>query len=170
MELYYTAFKTSAGWIAVIASPEGLLENTFPRVSREDALNSLHIAKYEGLFSPSPHKFSDLSRRFTDYFDGKKTDFDDQLDLSSATAFQRNVWEAARTIPYGETRSYQWLAERIGKPHAARPAGQALGKNPLPVIIPCHRVIGANGDLTGFSGGLDVKIKLLELEGVVTKR
>ncbi|HAS04753.1 MAG TPA: hypothetical protein DCR71_03190 [Dehalococcoidia bacterium] len=167
MELYYTVFQTAAGWIAVIASPGGLLENSFPRISKEDALNSLHIAKYDGLFSPSPGKFSDLSRRFKDYFDGKRADFDDRLDLSSCTAFQKDVWEAARTISYGETRSYQWLADKIGKPFAARAVGQALGKNPLPLIVPCHRVIGSTGKITGFSGGLDLKRKLLEIEGTI---
>ncbi len=167
MELYYTVFKTAAGWIAVLASAEGLLENSFPVISKENALNSLHIARYNGLFSPSPNRFSDLSQRFNDYFDGKKTAFADRLDISSATPFQRNVWETARMIPYGETRSYRWLAEKIGKPYAARAVGQALGKNPLPIIIPCHRVIGSTGSITGFSGGLDVKRQLLGIEGIV---
>ncbi len=167
MELYYSVFNTAAGWIAVLASSEGLLEISFPLISKENALNSLHIAGYNGLFSPSPKKFLDLSQRFNDYFEGKETTFTDKLDISFATPFQRDVWEASRTIPYGETKSYQWLAEKIDKPHAARAVGQALGKNPLPIIIPCHRVIGSTGKITGFRGGLDVKKQLLQIEGVV---
>ncbi|NLL90358.1 MAG: MGMT family protein, partial [Dehalococcoidales bacterium] len=104
------------------------------------------------------------------YFKGAKVTFPERLDMSAATTFQREVWQATRTIPYGESRSYKWLAEKIGRPKATRAVGGALGKNPLPIIVPCHRVIGSNGDLTGFTGGLDIKIKLLELEGAIKKR
>ena len=98
------------------------------------------------------------------YLNGKKVDFPVKLDLSTATPFQKSVWEAARSIPYSETRSYRWVAEKIGKPGAARAVGQALGKNPLPIIVPCHRVIASDGSLGGYSGGLDMKRNLLKLE------
>jgi len=90
--------------------------------------------------------------------------FPDRLDLSGATPFQRMVWEATRLIPYGETRSYAWVAGQVNKPGAARAVGQALGRNPLPIIIPCHRVIRGDGSLGGFSNGLEVKERLLHLE------
>ncbi len=90
--------------------------------------------------------------------------FPDELDLSTATPFQRQVWEKTRLIPYGETRSYSWVAEQIGKPGAARAVGQALGRNPLPIIIPCHRVVASDGKLCGFAGGLGMKRRLLSLE------
>jgi len=101
------------------------------------------------------------------YFAGHRVDFTDKLDLSAATAFQREVWEAARLVPCGETRSYKWVAGQIKKPKAVRAVGQALGRNPLPVIIPCHRVLAGNGGLGGFTGGLEMKRFLLRLEGCV---
>ena len=119
----------------------------------------------------SPELFSDLEQRFQYYYSGTKTTFTDKLDFSNATAFQKQVWEATRLIPYGETRSYGWVAKQIGKPQAARAVGQALGKNPFLIIVPCHRVIASDGSLGGFGGGLEMKKKLLELEKIaVCKR
>ena len=80
------------------------------------------------------------------------------------TEFERKVWETLKEIPYGETRTYKWLAEKIGKPHAFRAVGNALGKNPIPIIFPCHRVIETDGSLGGYSGGTDIKRRLLEIE------
>lgn len=97
------------------------------------------------------------------YFAGKLTDFD--LSLAPAgTPFQRNVWRALQTIPYGETTTYGAIAKQIGNPTAIRAVGAANGANPIPIIIPCHRVIGSNGKLTGFGGGLPTKERLLKLE------
>jgi methylated-DNA-[protein]-cysteine S-methyltransferase len=163
MELYYYAFNTAAGWLAAVASSKGLVKITLPQGTKQQSLDLLDIAKDDA--SLSPDRFADLAQRFRDYFEGKKISFPDRLDISSATPFQRDVWQAARLIPYGETKSYGWVAENINKHGAARAVGQALGKNPLPIIIPCHRVIGSNGNLTGFSGGLEVKNRLLRLEG-----
>jgi methylated-DNA-[protein]-cysteine S-methyltransferase len=97
------------------------------------------------------------------YFAGERIDFDVELDMRG-TAFQQRVWKALLTIPYGETRSYGEIAEQIGAPGAARAVGLANGHNPIAIIVPCHRVIGANGQLTGYGGGLDRKLTLLELE------
>jgi len=98
------------------------------------------------------------------YFAGELREFDLPL-TPEGTPFQRKVWEALRDIPWGETRSYSELAAAIGRPTASRAVGAANGKNPLPIVIPCHRVIGSTGKLTGFGGGLDVKAGLLRLEG-----
>jgi methylated-DNA-[protein]-cysteine S-methyltransferase len=106
-----------------------------------------------------------LRRDFRAYFRGEPVIFDYPLDLDAYTAFQQAVWAAMREIPYGQTRSYRWIAERIGKPGAARAVGNACGRNPLPIIQPCHRVVGSKGRLGGFSGGLDLKKALLRLEG-----
>jgi len=104
-----------------------------------------------------------LTRSTNAYFAGELVDFDVELDLRG-TEFQQRVWEALLTIPYGETRSYGEIAEQIGAPGAARAVGLANGHNPVAIIVPCHRVIGANGSLTGYGGGLDRKQTLLELE------
>jgi len=112
----------------------------------------------------SPSLFDDLIKRLRIYFGGGIVGFPDKLDLEEASPFQRRVWAVTRLIPYGNTRSYKWVAEQIGKPGASRGAGQALSKNPLPIIIPCHRVVKADGRLGGFGGGLEMKRRLLNLE------
>jgi methylated-DNA-[protein]-cysteine S-methyltransferase len=105
----------------------------------------------------------DAVRQLREYFSGKRTDFDLPLE-PQGTPFQRGVWKRLEEIPYGETISYGELAKRVGNPKASRAVGAANGQNPIPIVIPCHRVIGANGKLTGFGGGLPTKEKLLELE------
>ena len=104
--------------------------------------------------------------QLTEYFAGTRTTFDLPLEFSG-TDFQLQVWQMLRAIPYGTTTSYGELARRLGDPTASRAVGAANGQNPIPVIVPCHRVIGANGDLTGFGGGLDRKRWLLEHEGAL---
>lgn len=163
-DLFYTTFNTSAGWIGIIGSPVGLVRVTLPQSSEQVA--GRWLGDLEGA-ALAPRRFEDVIERFRDYFDGRGVDFTDALDLSGATTFQRKVWRAARLIPYGETRSYAWVAAETGSPKAARAVGQALGKNPLPVIIPCHRVVAADGGIGGFSGGIKTKRFLLSLEGVV---
>jgi methylated-DNA-[protein]-cysteine S-methyltransferase len=108
----------------------------------------------------------DTRRQFDDYFAGRRRTFDLPL-APRGTRFQQQVWLALRAIPYGETISYAQLATRIGKPSAMRAVGAANGRNPLPIVVPCHRVIGADGSLTGFGGGLPTKRFLLELEGAI---
>ena len=103
------------------------------------------------------------ARQLREYFEGRRKSFELALE-PDGTAFQRAVWERLREIPYGKTISYGELARRVGKPKAARAVGAANGANPLPIVVPCHRVIGSNGGLTGFGGGVSVKAALLELE------
>ena len=105
----------------------------------------------------------EAERQLNEYFAGRRTQFDLKLDLSG-TAFQRTVWNALMTIPFGETRSYAAIARQIGNPAAARAVGAANGRNPVSIVTPCHRVVGSSGALTGFAGGLDVKARLLALE------
>lgn len=107
--------------------------------------------------------FADAVEQLNAYFAGELTDFDLELDLQG-TVFQQRVWKALLTIPYGETRSYGEIAEQVGAPGSARAVGLANGHNPIAIIVPCHRVIGANGKLTGYGGGIDRKLTLLELE------
>ena len=105
-----------------------------------------------------------VARQFTNYFAGKKVSFRVPIDLSAGTIFQRKVWRALQAIPYGQTRSYAWVAKRIGQANAVRAVGAACGANPVPVIIPCHRVVRSDGSMGGFSAGLEWKKRLLALE------
>ena len=161
-ELFYTVFHTNAGWVGLLGSTTGLLRTTLPQSSEQEACRLLGNNLNRAVLSP--RRFEGVIRRFMAYFSGQRVDFPDRLDLSGATSFQRQVWQATRCIPYGETRSYAWVAGQMGKPKAARAVGQALGRNPLPVIIPCHRVLASDGGIGGFSGGLEMKKYLLALE------
>lgn len=114
-------------------------------------------------WSPDPRAFEAAVDQLGAYFAGELTDFDLELELRG-TEFQRRVWRALLAIPYGETRSYGEIAEQIGAPGSARAVGWANGHNPIAIVVPCHRVIGASGSLTGYGGGLDRKRTLLALE------
>jgi methylated-DNA-[protein]-cysteine S-methyltransferase len=111
---------------------------------------------------------SDISllakRELTEYFTGARTFFTCRIMFTAGTAFEKKVWKMLREVPYGETRTYKWLAERIGKPQAFRAVGRALGKNPIPIVVPCHRIIESDGTLGGYSSGIDIKRRLLEME------
>jgi methylated-DNA-[protein]-cysteine S-methyltransferase len=156
----YATFDTALGSIAVLGSAKGLRRVTLPQRSAGEA--NLLLGINEAVNSPS--QFADLINRFRAYFSGHQVTFPDRLDLSGTTDFQQRVWAATRLIPYGVTRSYLWVARQIDQPNAARAVGQALAKNPLPVIIPCHRVLASHGQLGGFSGGVAMKQQLLLLE------
>jgi methylated-DNA-[protein]-cysteine S-methyltransferase len=147
-----------------IDSPIGLLT----LAGHGSALTNLRMVEqtYEPSradWSADPGAFNDAVDQLGAYFAGELTDFDIELDLRG-TAFQRRVWKALLTIPYGETKSYGEIAEQIGASGAARAVGLANGHNPIAIVVPCHRVIGASGSLTGYGGGLDRKRTLLELE------
>jgi len=119
----------------------------------------------EGEWQRDSGCFIDVELQLQQYFDGQRRDFDLKF-APTGTIFQMEVLDALRTIPFGETRSYLEIARQVGRPKAVRAVGAANGRNPLPIVIPCHRVIGADGSLTGFGGGLDAKLFLLELEGI----
>ncbi|MFC1987378.1 methylated-DNA--[protein]-cysteine S-methyltransferase [Chloroflexota bacterium] len=165
-ELKYIIFETDRGWVGILASAKGLLVTTLPRRSTREARQLLGNSSSQTIWSP--YLFDDLMERLRVYFSGHRATFFDKIDLSGATPFQRKTWETTRLIPYGETRTYLWIAEQIKRPGAVRAVGQALAKNPLPVIVPCHRVISSSGHLGGFSGGVEMKQQLLRLENSVS--
>jgi len=113
-----------------------------------------------------PPMLAKTLRELADYFDGRRREFSVPL-APAGTAFQRDVWDSLLAIPFGATTSYGEIARRIGRPSAVRAVGAANGANPIPIIIPCHRVVGSDGSLTGYGGGLDTKRLLLELEGII---
>jgi methylated-DNA-[protein]-cysteine S-methyltransferase len=114
-------------------------------------------------WEPDASPFADVTSQLSEYFAGQRTTFDVPLDMRG-TPFEQSVWRALQDIQYGETAAYGEVAQRIGQPSAARAVGLANGRNPISVIVPCHRVIGANGTLTGYGGGIERKQLLLELE------
>jgi methylated-DNA-[protein]-cysteine S-methyltransferase len=161
----FRIIDTALGWLGIVLSPTGLRAVTLPRRDREAALAEvLALGAHE---EARDGEMGDLPERLRCYARGESVAFPDALDLSAATPFQRAVWLATREIPYGQTRSYGWLAVRAGRPRAARAVGQAMAANPWPIIVPCHRVVASNGRLGGYGGGLDVKERLLRMEGAI---
>jgi len=157
MTYAYKKMKSPVGELTLVASPKGvaaiLWENDSPLRVRLGPL----------LLNPAHPVLKKVEQQLADYFEGKRKTFSLTLD-PAGTTFQKKVWKALLTIPFGETRTYSQIAKQIGHPRASRAVGAANGKNPLSIIAPCHRVIGANGKLTGFAGGLHVKASLLRLE------
>lgn len=150
-----------------MGSPVGILGIALPANSPELALERLwdktRIAS-DSIHEVRETSFGTLPARLSAFMRGEKVDFPDAIDRRDWTDFRSRIWEATRSIPHGETRSYAWVAAMAGQPRAYRATGQALHHNPVPIIVPCHRVIGSAGSLIGFGGGLDLKSSLLALE------
>jgi methylated-DNA-[protein]-cysteine S-methyltransferase len=153
--LAYTSMESPIGPLLLAGDERGLHLVYF--------LNGRHPMSPPRTWIEDKKLFKEVIRQLKTYFEGRLTDFDLPLILDG-TDFQLLVWSNLLKIPYGKTVSYGEIAKRIGSPDAARAVGLANGSNPIPIIIPCHRVIGSNGDLTGFGGGLPIKKKLLALE------
>ncbi|GAA0487337.1 MULTISPECIES: methylated-DNA--[protein]-cysteine S-methyltransferase [Tatumella] len=154
---FYKLLPTQVGELTLIAGEQGLAA-----VAWENEPPARIRARPELLSEEHPVLLQ-AAEQLTEYFAGDRKCFDLPLQ-PEGTLFQRQVWQALAEIPYGETRSYRDIAARIGRPKAVRAVGGANGRNPLSIIIPCHRVIGADGSLTGFAGGTTVKQQLLQLE------
>ncbi|MBM2831997.1 MAG: ogt [Dehalococcoidia bacterium] len=161
--LRYAVARLAPGWVGLLSSSKGLRRLVLPQSSAGQVRSCLR-SYLDGAIADVPY-FEALLSRLAAYFEGRAVSFVDRLDLDKASVFQVQVWEAVRGIPYGETRGYAWVAERIGHPGATRATGQALAANPAPIIVPCHRVIRSGGGLGGFSGGQSMKESLLKLEG-----
>lgn len=146
--MYKLSLNTPVGILTLFSDGEALREIRFGKTDGEDRSCPL---------------LTETESQLNAYFNGKRRDFTVPL-APEGTPFQRSVWDALKNIPYGETRSYSEIAAALGKPAACRAVGSANHVNPIPVIIPCHRVIGKNGGLTGYAGGLSIKEKLLALE------
>ena len=155
-------FETPLGWIGISATHKGLSRLTLPVTSFREA-GELIGSKATCGQSP-PDILAGTVGRIRKYLDGYQIEFTDAIDLAAVTEFRRTVLEITRSIPYGETRSYSWVAGQTGRPQAFRAAGQALGANPLPIIIPCHRVLAKDGSPGGYAGGTGLKRYLLRLE------
>lgn len=150
--MFYQTIHTPCGLLQVSASLHGISAITFVKDAVPDNPSALTQQACEQL---------------TAYFTGALTRFDLPLD-AAGTAFQQAVWQQLTTIKYGHTASYLYIANAIGNPKAVRAVGMANGRNPLSIVVPCHRIIGSNGKLTGYAGGLERKAQLLKLEGAIT--
>ena len=153
----YKVMRSPVGNLKLVASDKGLVailwENEKPNRVKldEPVLNQDHPV------------LLDTERQLHEYFEGKRRSFSLKLDLIG-TRFQNRVWQALLGIPFGETRNYGQLARELGNPRASRAVGAATGRNPISIVVPCHRLVGASGKLTGFAGGLETKAHLLKLE------
>ena len=158
MSLSYKLVPSPIGRLKLVASEEGLVavlwEEDRPKRVRLDDL----------VENPAHPLLLRAEKELNEYFSGRRKSFTVPLDMRG-TYFQKQVWEALLGIPFGETRTYGQLANQLGNPKATRAVGAANGRNPIAIIVPCHRVIGFSGKLTGFAGGLDAKDHLLKLEG-----
>lgn len=173
-------FKTAWGWVGIAASANGtragVTRIVLPQSSRRAAKRALGSVNGAGLAGPGSRlsgrsRLVPLLRRartqLREFLSGRRRAVDCPMDLSAGTPFQRRVWRASLLIPYGRARSYKWVAARVGGPKHARAVGLALGANPVPILVPCHRVVAQDGALGGFSGGLGMKRRLLALEGTL---
>jgi methylated-DNA-[protein]-cysteine S-methyltransferase len=169
MGVSLSVFPSGWGWIGMAMSERGLAGLTLPLATEEAAWSRLRAGWPDGAPSTSD-RATELRLRLLDYLAGTPVDFSDvPLDLPVRPPFWRRVWEACARIPYGETRSYAELARELGAPGAFRAVGGAMAANPIPLVIPCHRVLGSNGSLVGFGGGLDQKRRMLQMEAGTTR-
>jgi methylated-DNA-[protein]-cysteine S-methyltransferase len=162
-----TPFETPMGWVAVLADDRALIRTILPQPSRHTAL--LQIQSH---LNQVPIGENLVTRRAREclqrYFSGERESFDTLPIVESyGTDFQRRLWQLTRSIPYGGVRTYADLAQEAANLRAARAVGQCMARNPLPIVIPCHRVVGSDGSLRGFGGGLKMKYALLKMEGAL---
>ncbi len=166
----YAIFEVKPGWMGLVANERGVQRIYLPGLPKEELRKRIQREFPECQEGGS--LLGSAKTELVEYFEGKRDRFEMPLDLSPATPFQKKVYQIMSTIPFGEVRTYRWLAQKVGNPRAFRAVGSANAKNRWPVVIPCHRIVGTNGHLTGFSapGGLDLKASLLELEGIPTEQ
>ncbi|MBI3609857.1 MAG: methylated-DNA--[protein]-cysteine S-methyltransferase [Nitrospirae bacterium] len=158
--IYYTLFSSPIGRIGIAATPQGLCRLSL-NVTGEPAFRRKLETEYRRPAIRRDAHFKNIAAGLRAYFSGRPVRFNTRFDLLEGTSFQQKVWRSLRRIPYGQTLSYRAVAQNMGLPKSSRAVGGACGKNPVAVLIPCHRVIGADGKLGGFTGGLRIKRFLL---------
>ncbi len=165
LDLGFDVIDSPIGPLLVAATPHGLARIYF------DAEPELHLERLAQVYGPRVLRAAPAvdaaHRQLDEYFDGSRSAFELELDLRGAAPFAGQVLAELARVPYGQTTTYGALATKVGAPRAARAVGTVMNRNPIPIVLPCHRVVGANGSLTGYAGGLDVKERLLRLEGAL---
>ena len=166
MGYIYSVFETSWGWCGAVAGEKGLIRIVLPLPEKEEIIARIYLLSGGRLIKRG--KIEEAEERIKKYFLGENPDLNVPLDFSCSTFFRKQVWEYVRSIPYGKVETYSKIGERIGNPKACRAVGGALSSNPFPILVPCHRVVGTDRGLGGFSApeGIKLKIRMLKLEGI----
>lgn len=162
-------FHSPWGWMGISETDKGIDGIALPKKSKRGVEASLRKQSSEPFANEATARLKAAQQQLIEYLEGTRQTFDLPLDLSGGTAFQRKVWRTLLNVPYAKLRSYQWVAARVGGPQYARAVGNAVGANPLPIVVPCHRIVAQDATLGGFSGGLPTKRRLLTLEGTLAQ-
>ena len=162
-------FKSPWGWVGIAESERGIVSIILPQSSKAGASFALRARAGEPVTKASSARLRAARRQLLEYLAGTRRSFALPLDVSGGTSFQRRVWKELQSVPYGKLQSYQGLASAVGGKRYARAVGGAVGANPLPVVIPCHRIVTQDASLGGFSCGLPMKRRLLALEGSLAR-
>lgn len=166
-DVAYAQLDSPVGRLVAAATPAGLVLLAYEDFRGGlDAVLERLAARISPRIVAAPGRLDDVRRQLDEYFEGRRTTFDLPLDWSLSTEFTTRILQATARIPFGATATYGEMAAAAGNARASRAAGRALGSNPIPIIVPCHRVIGGSGRLTGYTGGIERKVKLLEIEGI----
>jgi methylated-DNA-[protein]-cysteine S-methyltransferase len=167
-DVHYALVDSPIGTLVAASTPRGLATLCYAdQFGGTDGVLDWVAARLSPRILEAPGRLDDVRRELDEYFEGHRRDFDLPIDWTLASPFGRRVLKATAAIPFGRVMTYGEMAAQAGNPKASRAAGRALGANPVPIVVPCHRVIGASGRLTGYTGGLHRKVALLEIEGVV---
>ena len=167
LDVAYATTDSPFGQLLLATTRRGLVSVGLPNQDAEDFLARL-AARVSPRVLEAPARLDEVRRELDLYFEGRLRDFEVPLDWQLSHGFRRKVLRQTARIPFGQTRSYKQMAERAGSPRAVRAAGSALGSNPIPIVVPCHRVLRIGGGLGGYGGGLELKRELLKLEGALS--
>jgi methylated-DNA-[protein]-cysteine S-methyltransferase len=166
-DVHYALVDSPVGTLVAAATPRGLVTLSYSdQFGGTDGVLDWVAARLSPRMLEAPGRLDDVRRELDEYFDGRRRDFDLPIDWALASPWGRRILKATAAIPFGQVSTYGAVAAKAGNPKASRAAGRALNTNPIPIVVPCHRVIGASGKLIGYAGGLDRKVTLLEIEGV----
>ena len=166
-DLHYAVVDSPVGTLVAAATPRGLVTLSYAdQFGGSDGVLDWVAAKLSPRMLEAPSRLDDVRRELDEYFAGRRRDFDLPIDWALASPWGRRILKATAAIPFGQVSTYGAVAAKAGNPKASRAAGRALNTNPIPIVVPCHRVIGASGKLIGYAGGLDRKLTLLRIEGV----
>jgi methylated-DNA-[protein]-cysteine S-methyltransferase len=166
-DVHYARVETPVGTLVAATTPRGLVTLSYADLfGGADGVLDWVAAKLSPRMLEAPARLDDVRRELDEYFEGRRRDFDLPIDWALVSTFGRRILKATAAIPFGKVSTYGAVAAKAGNPKASRAAGRALNTNPIPIVVPCHRVVGASGRLVGYAGGLDRKVTLLQIEGI----